>query len=1072
MMIAPPARWRQIEALFAAAIDAPAAERAALLESACADDPALRTSVERLLSAHDRAEGFLQELDSTRAAALIDASGAQGGDEQVIGRYRVVRELGRGGMGVVYLAHDERLDRLVALKLLPPYLSADRKAALRLIDEARAASALDHPHIITIYEIGEAADARLFLAMAYYEGETLRERIARGPLAIDEVRALATQIAEGLAAAHRKGIVHRDIKPENLLITTDGVVKIVDFGLAKVGGQALTRPGVAPGTAAYMSPEQTRGGPVDARTDLWSLGVVLYEMLTGVRPFPGEEAALVHGIRHDEPATLQALRSEVQVPLAQIVMRCLAKDPDARYSSAAALLADLGSMAQPIGGGELATFSPAGTTGLPPGHRRWPRAVMGAGGLIVLAGAGLWARYGGDEGAIVEPAASRIAVVPFTPVGSAADTALERLGRELVVTLSANLNGTAEIQTVEPITILAQLDRLNTGTGLAEAAVRVRGLGAGRLVHGTLVRAGTDVRVDAGIFDSRTLEALGRASASAAAGDIAALSDRIALALLRQLAAGVEIQAPSLTALTTSSVEALRAYLEGERAIALGQFNLAPEHFARAIAADSTFWFAYWRYYYARSHSGQAVDSAVFATVLEHRHEFSEADRLLIETRLPEGQRERIGQLQILTSRFPTYWPAWFELGRLLTFQGPYLGLPHSLTRNALERAATLNPHFVPTWERLLWMEELDRDTAAAARLLERLDAVRFDTLRQREINLNALGYYRCVHSLARSGGDFTPECAVGVHELTSYRGPWAPERIALNAPNAGFARAAVELADRIHASGLASPEVFAAQFWAAALSWAARGDWDAAMSAAERYVRAGTHPRAALWSYGLAATGVWLGTVPAATAAVLRELALRSTAGQSANGAAELAWLDGLVAHALTDRARLSEAVAGLRRNSARSAPTLIESLEALAAGLAGDREEAARRLAALEWDSADRGWHTGFGQAHPYVNSVNRLAAGRWLLEAGDTAEAARLLLWHRAVLGGGLHPLPAVNAALGNLALFELAQIEEARSRPELARLYNLLFLERYDRPPPQHRAMVERARASAARMATRE
>jgi hypothetical protein len=1071
MLVARPERWRRIEELFVEALERGADERAALLDHACAGDPELRNSLDRLLRAHERADDFLERFDTASAAALF-AEGTGEEEGATIGRYQVVRRLGRGGMGVVYLAHDERLDRPVALKLLPPYLSADEVAARRFVEEAKAASALDHPHIITIYEIGETVDERLFLAMAFHEGETLRERITRGALPVEEAIELAAQIAEGLAAAHRKGIVHRDIKPENLLVTMDGMVKILDFGLAKMGSQVLTLPGATPGTVAYMSPEQTRGDAVDPRTDLWSLGVVLYEMLTGQRPFRGEpDMAVIHGIRHDEPPMLRTIRPEVSPRLAQLVERCLAKDPNERCPDAATLVDGLRSVVPPAADG-AGRSEHADQPRMPPGDRPRSGVLVGTTGLIMLAAAGLWTWNGRSGGDVAAPAASRIAVIPFTPVGAASDTALERLGRELVVTLSANLNGTAEIQTVEPITVLAQLEGLNPGVAFAEAAARLRGLGAGRLVHGTLVRSGSEVRVDAGIFDTGNLEPLGRVTASAGAQDIAALSDRTALALLRHLAGGAEIQAPSLAALTTPSVEALRAYLEGERAIALGQFNLAPEHFARAIAADSTFWFAYWRYYYARSHGGGAVDSVVWASVLEHRHEFPEPDRLLIEARLAEGQRGTIARLQNLTARFPTYWPAWFELGRLLIFQGSYLGMPHSVTRNALERAAALNPHFVPTWERLFMLEQMDRDTAAAGRLLERLEAVRLDTLRRREINLNTLAYYRCLHSLARSAGEFTPECAVGVRELTSYRGPWAPERIALDGVEAGFARAVIEVAERIQASGQASPEVFAAQSWAMALSWAARGDWEVAMSSAERYVRAGTHPRAALWAYGLAVTGVWLGTVPAATAAALRELALRSPAARSANGAAELAWLDGLVAHAQGDAKGFRDAVAELRRNTARSAPTLIESLEALATELAGDREGAARRLAALEWDSADRGWYLEFGQAHPYVNSVNRLAAGRWLLEAGDTAEAASVLIWHRAVLPPALHPLPAVNTALGNLALVELAQIEEARSRPELARLYNTLFLERYDRPPQQHREMVERARASGARLAARE
>jgi hypothetical protein len=1048
MPTALPERWRQIEALFAEALERPG-ERVALLERVCAEDPEVYTSLDRLLRAHERAADFLERFDSSSLAALFAAADDEEEDrDTTIGRYRVVRRLGRGGMGIVYLAHDERLDRLVALKLLPPWLSADETAARRFVEEAKAASALDHPHIITIYEIGETSDGRLFLAMAYYEGETLRERIARGPLPVDEAVELAAQVAEGLGAAHCKGIVHRDIKPENLLVTTDGIVKVLDFGLAKVDGQVLTRPGATPGTVAYMSPEQTRGAAVDLRADLWSLGVVLYEMLAGQRPFRGPEAAVIHGIRHDQPRPLRTLRPEVPIMPARVVERCLAKHPDQRYPDAGALLSELRGMAAATG--------------------KRARAVLAV-SLVALAGAVLWAWQAGEGGRDTVLSAARIAVVPFTPVGTPVDSLLERLGLELVVTLSANLNGTAEIQTVEPITVLAQMEGLNPGTALAEAASRVRSLGAGRLIYGTLVRSGGEVRVDAVIVDSRTLEPLGRTSASAPPDDIAALSDRTALALLRQLAAGAEIQAPSLAVLTTSSVQALRAYLEGERAIALGQFNLAPEHFGRAIAADSTFWFAYWRYYYARGHSGQAVDSAIWARVLEHRHGFPEPDRLLIETRLPDGQRERIARLQNLTLRFPTYWPAWFELGRVLAFAGPYVGIPNSVTRDALERAAALNPHFVPTWERLLWMEQMDRDTAAAARILERLHAVRLDTLRRREINLNTLAFYRCLHSLSRSGGEFTPECAEGAREQASYRGPWAAERVALGGFDAGFARAVLEVAERIHASGAASPEMSAAQSWAMALSWAARGDWEAAMSAAEHYARTGTHPRAALWVYGLAATGVWLGTVPAATAAALRRPALRSPTAQTPNGASEIAWLDGIVALAQADAARARDAVAELRRISARSAPALAESLEALVLGTAGDGEGAALRLAALEWAGADEGWHQRFGQSHPYVNSINRLAAGRWLLASGDTAEAARLFIWHRAVLPPVLHPLPAVNTILGNLALFELARIEEARGRSDLARLYNELFLERYDRPPPQHRVMVERARAAATRHA---
>lgn len=350
MDLVPPERWQQVEALFAEAIELPAAARADFL-AACTDDPAVRNDLAHLLAAHDRAGAFLDELDAPRAAALLAPADEAVQSGAYIGPYRVRHRLGSGGMGVVYLAHDPRLDRPVALKLLSPRLSAEETARRRLVEEAKAASALDHPHIATIYEIGEAAGGQLFIAMAYYEGETLRQRIDHGPLSVAEALDLACMIADGLAAAHRRGIIHRDVKPANVIITrppaseSSGVAKIVDFGVAKGTGADLTREGVRLGTIAYMSPEQTRGSAVDHRTDLWSLGVVLYEMLTGVRPFGGDAEAVVYGIRHDQPVPAERLRPEVSPALARILDRCLAKEPAARYVRAEHLLADLRSAA-------------------------------------------------------------------------------------------------------------------------------------------------------------------------------------------------------------------------------------------------------------------------------------------------------------------------------------------------------------------------------------------------------------------------------------------------------------------------------------------------------------------------------------------------------------------------------------------------------------------------------------------------------------------------------------------------------------------------------------------------------
>lgn len=256
--------------------------------------------------------------------------------------YAGLELLGEGGMGVVYRAEDTRLKRQVALKFLPPELTRDEEARQRFMHEAETASALDHPNICTIYEIDSTPDGRLFIAMPCYEGETLKERLKRGPLAVDAALDVGIQMAQGLAKAHHAKIVHRDIKPANLFVTTDGVVKILDFGIAKlVGETGLTRTGQTPGTVAYMSPEQVTGDPVDEQSDVWAVGAVLYEMLTAKRAFDGDHVSVIHAIINRNPTPLGAVRPDVPAPLQRIVTRALAKRRNERYRSIAQLLNDL-----------------------------------------------------------------------------------------------------------------------------------------------------------------------------------------------------------------------------------------------------------------------------------------------------------------------------------------------------------------------------------------------------------------------------------------------------------------------------------------------------------------------------------------------------------------------------------------------------------------------------------------------------------------------------------------------------------------------------------------------------------
>ncbi len=326
-------------------------------------------------------------MDGDRTRTMKPAAGTPRPGRTVAGKYRLLREIGRGGMGVVYEAEDLRLKRRIALKFLPPDAVADADARARFLFEARAASGLDHPNICVVHEIGETRPGAPFIAMALCPGESLKARLARGPLPAGEAADVARQVADGLAAAHGHGIVHRDVKPGNLVLARGGPVKILDFGLAKLAGSAgRTAPGTAIGTPGYMSPEQVRGDPVDARTDVWSLGVVLYEMLTGELPFGGGTGpAVFHAVLHEPPREPSPGRPAVPPGLDAIVRKALDKAPERRFASAAEM-ADA-----------LRAFEATLETGRSPStarrrarRSRKPLAVSAAAATLALVAVAVW----------------------------------------------------------------------------------------------------------------------------------------------------------------------------------------------------------------------------------------------------------------------------------------------------------------------------------------------------------------------------------------------------------------------------------------------------------------------------------------------------------------------------------------------------------------------------------------------------------------------------------------------------------------------------------------------------------
>ena len=427
-------------------------------------------------------------------------------------------------MGVVYRAEDTGLQRPVALKFFTRAAAADGDLRAQMLNEGRAAAALDHPNICSIYDVGES-DGHLFLAMAYLDGETLASRIERGPLSAQDAAPVIRQIASGLGAAHGRGIVHRDVKSSNILLTKDGQAKITDFGIAGPGQPAAGALTVPPrGTAAYMSPEQTRGDPVDQRSDLWALGVVLYEMLTGRLPFSGEySAAVSYAVQNEEPREIGDTDPPVPENLCRIIKRLLEKNPAGRYQNAAELIADLEG---PVTAGPAT--SPENTGPLPdPNPASRPRTVGWAlfAGFVVLLAAGVWW------------AANQVPGRPKGPV-SIAVMPLDNLSQD------TNQEYFAEGMTQELITVLARIDSLRVISSNSAARFREPGrpiaeiaaaLNVDYIVRGSVMRQGGQVRINAQLVDVRQDRHLWAERYDRALSDVLTLQSDVARAIASEI---------------------------------------------------------------------------------------------------------------------------------------------------------------------------------------------------------------------------------------------------------------------------------------------------------------------------------------------------------------------------------------------------------------------------------------------------------------------------------------------------------------------------------------------------------
>lgn len=617
-------------------------------------------------------------------------------------RYRIGRELGAGGMATVYLAQDLKHGREVAIKVLRPELGA-ALGSERFLREIATTASLRHPNILPLFDSGEA-DGHLFYVMPYVEGETLRDRMDRErQLPLEDALQIAREVAEALGYAHARGVVHRDIKPENVLLESGHAV-VADFGIARAvdaaSGPQLTETGLAIGTPSYMSPEQAVAETVDARSDLYSLGAVLYEMLAGEPPYTGPTAQAVFAKRLMDPVPrVTTLRETVPPHVEQLLLRAMAKSPADRMSTAAEFVRGL----DPAAGSSAAAAA---------GRARpaWTRWALGAAASLTLVVATVSAyRAIGERGGdvVAEDPRNVIAVLPFT-VRGAPDLAY--LSEGLVDLISGKLDGAGELRTVDPRGVVGRMgDRGAEGLDVGRGAELAASLGAGRFISGTLVGLPGRVTLSARLLESAS--ATGEeplVTVEGSADSLYVLVERLAAGLLANTLSGANARLQRSAAQSSRSLQATREFLRGEQFHRRGQFDSASAAYNRAIAADSTFALAHLMKSMNNAYTYDTDDYVAAVDAVRFSADLSERDRGIAlafldqqSGRLTSAEQRWIAHLQ----RYPDEVKALLQLGMLFNRANPRWGRPIEQSRRYFERVLALEPDNVPALHHLARMD-------------------------------------------------------------------------------------------------------------------------------------------------------------------------------------------------------------------------------------------------------------------------------------------------------------------------------------------------------------------------------
>ena len=630
---------------------------------------------------------------------------------KVVSHYKILEHLGGGGMGVVYKAQDLKLDRPVALKFLPPDLTRDPETKQRFVHEARSASALDHTNICNIHEIDETEDGQIFIVMAFYDGETVKKKIDRGPLKLDDALDIGLQVAQGLAKAHDSGMVHRDIKPANVMVTRDGVAKIVDFGVAKLTGMSrLTQTGATVGTIAYMSPEQAQGEKVDHRSDIWSLGAMMYEMVTGQRPFKGDyENAVVYSILNASPEPMTGVRTGVPMELERIIEKTLAKSPGERYQHADELIVDLNHVRK--GSGQTVSQIAVPATGAAAAKKpRWKRIVIPTVMVLGLVAAFLVLKPLLFEDVLVsEP--KPIAVVSFT--NQTGDRAYDYLSEAIPNLLITSLEQSRylRVMTFERMRdLLAQMGKSDVQVIDKELGFELcRREGIQAIVVGSFVKGGETFATDVKVLDVNTKELL--RSVSARGDGVQSILNSQIDELSREIARGVglsqrrvESSASQIVDVMTSSMDAYNYFLRGREDFEKLYYASAAQFLEKAVALDSNFAVAY---LYLSKARGALIEPSANLMAIERAKALSsrapEKDRLSIEARyagaVERNPAKRILLQEELTRKYPREKRFHNELGQL--YQGA--GRVRE-AQSEYEKAIELDPNFASPVNGLAYM--------------------------------------------------------------------------------------------------------------------------------------------------------------------------------------------------------------------------------------------------------------------------------------------------------------------------------------------------------------------------------